>query len=137
MVRLHSRVVLVVDDEVFARLLAVQIFLDQGCTVLEAENAEEALDVLDRNDDVALLFTDINMPGAMDGLQLIGRVGQEWPHIQCVATSGRVDPRLCTLPGGARFLPKPYTAHHLLEAITPTESRPPAGDACPPHSAAA
>src|SRR4028119_2060838 len=79
-----SKVVLVVDDEVFARLLAVQIFLDQGFTVLEAENAEEALDVLDRNDDVCLLFTDISMPGGLDGLQLIERVRQDWPHISCI-----------------------------------------------------
>ena len=111
------RVVLVVDDEVFARLLAVQIFLDQGFTVLEAEDAEEALDVLDRNDDVGLLFTDVSMPGALDGLQLIERVRQDWPHISCIATSGRVDPRQCKLPGATSFLPKPYTAYHLMEAI--------------------
>ena len=119
-----SKVVLVVDDEVFARLLAVQIFLDQGFTVLEAENAEEALDVLDRNDDVCLLFTDISMPGGLDGLQLIERVRQDWPHISCIATSGRVDPRLCNLPGTAGFIPKPYTAHHLMQAIRPPEGSP-------------
>ncbi|HZG44792.1 MAG TPA: response regulator [Allosphingosinicella sp.] len=128
-----SRVVLVVDDEVFARLLAVQIFLDQGFTVLEAQDAEEALDVLDRNDDVSLLFTDVSMPGAMDGLQLIEHVGEEWPHIRCIATSGRVDPRLCTLAGGARFLPKPYTAFHLMEAIRQSES----GEPHRQHAAAA
>jgi CheY-like chemotaxis protein len=118
----HSKVVLVVDDEVFARLLAVQIFLDQGYTVLEAQDAQEALDVLDRNDDVVLLFTDVSMPGPMDGLQLIERVGEEWPHISCIATSGQVDPHLCALPGAVRFLPKPYTAYHLMEAIRQPES---------------
>jgi DNA-binding NtrC family response regulator len=119
-----SRVVLVVDDEVFARLLAVQIFLDQGFTVLEAEDAEGALDALDRNDDVGLLFTDVSMPGALDGLQLIERVTEASPHIRCIATSGQVDPRRCTLPPAARFVPKPYTAYHLMEAIRQSESDP-------------
>lgn len=133
----RSKVVLVVDDEVFARLLAVQIFLDQDYTVLEAEDAEEALNVLDRNDDVGLIFTDVSMPGAMDGLQLIARVGEEWPHIRCIATSGRVDPRLGTLPGGARFLPKPYTAYHLMEAIRHSPSGPPPSQSRQQHAGAA
>lgn len=111
------KVVLVVDDEVFARLLAAQIFLDQGFTVLEADDAEDALTVLDRNDDVGLLFTDISMPGDMDGLRLIERVHQERPQIRCIATSGRLDPRLAALPSSTPFLPKPYTAHALMEAI--------------------
>jgi CheY-like chemotaxis protein len=89
--------------------------------VLEAQDAQEALDVLDRNDDVVLLFTDVSMPGPMDGLQLIERVAEEWPQIRCIATSGQVDPRQGNLPGAARFLPKPYTAHHLMEAIRQPE----------------
>lgn len=111
------KVVLVVDDEVFARLLAVQIFLDQGFTVLEAEDAGQALEVLDRNDDVGLLFTDISMPGDMDGLRLIEQVRQQRPQIRCIATSGRVDPTLAFIPGTFRFLAKPYTAFTLMTAI--------------------
>lgn len=114
---LSGKVVLVVDDEVFARLFAAQIFLDEGFVVLEAESAEEGLRVLERNDDVDLLFTDISMPGDMDGLQLIERVGQERPSMTMIATSGRVDPRRSGLGGRSRFLPKPYTAHALMEAI--------------------
>jgi CheY-like chemotaxis protein len=111
------KVVLVVDDEVFARLLAVQIFLDQGFTVLEAEDAGQAIEVLDRNDDIGLLFTDISMPGDMDGLRLIDHVRDQRPQIRCIATSGRVDPNLAACPGTARFLAKPYTAFTLMEAI--------------------
>lgn len=118
------KVVLVVDDEVFARLLAAQIFLDQGFTVLEAEDAAEALDVLDRNDDVGLLFTDISMPGDMDGLNLIDQVRQERPQVRCIATSGRVDPTLSSLGGTVRFLPKPYTAYTLMDVIQRPEDRP-------------
>ena len=111
------KVVLVVDDEVFARLLAVQIFLDQGYTVLEAEDAQTAMAVLDRNDDVGILFTDISMPGDMDGLRLIDQVRQEQPQIRCIATSGRLDPRLDNLPGAVSFLAKPYTAFALMEVV--------------------
>ena len=113
----NPRIVLVVDDEVFARLFAVQIFLDQGFTVLEAADAEEGLDMLDANDDVGLLFTDISMPGAMDGLALIEQVRRERPDIAFVATSGRVVPPRDVLPNSARFLPKPYTAHALMTMI--------------------
>jgi CheY-like chemotaxis protein len=110
-------VVLVVDDEVFARLFAVQIFLDEGFTVLEAADAEEGLEVLDGNDDVGLLFTDISMPGDMDGLGLVARVRSERPDVCLVATSGRVEPHVAELPQGGRFLAKPYTAHALMSTI--------------------
>src|SRR4051794_2677520 len=118
------RIVLVVDDEVFARLFAVQIFLDEGYTVLEAADAEEGLEVLEGNDDVGLLFTDISMPGEMDGLDLIAGVRAERPGLSFVATSGRVVPAEELLPLGARFLPKPYTAHALMTAIREVSSRP-------------
>lgn len=118
------RIVLVVDDEVFARLFAVQIFLDEGFTVLEAADAEEGLEVLENNDDVGLLFTDISMPGDMDGLGLISRVRAERPDLAFVATSGQVVPEDELLPLGAHFLPKPYTAHALMSAIREVSSRP-------------
>jgi CheY-like chemotaxis protein len=111
------KIVLVVDDEVFARLFAVQVFLDEGFTVLEAADAEEGLEVLEHNDDVGLLFTDISMPGEMDGLDLIARVREERPGLSFVATSGQVVPADEMLPHGARFLPKPYTAHALMTMI--------------------
>lgn len=119
--RVDYKVVLVVDDEVFARLLAVQIFLDQGFTVLEAEDADQAIDVLDRNDDVGLLFTDISMPGDMDGLGLIHVIQRQRPQIRCIATSGRVDPNLRAFPGTVAFLAKPFTAFNLMEAIQGSE----------------
>ncbi|MDB5692697.1 MAG: hypothetical protein JWO81_1760 [Alphaproteobacteria bacterium] len=112
----NANVVLVVDDEMFARLFAVQIFLDEGFTVLEAADAEEGLSVLERNEDVGLLFTDLNMPGALDGLQLAERVRQTRPDIALVATSGCMVPG-DALPSGSRFIPKPYTAYALMTAI--------------------
>src|SRR3954454_15859864 len=101
------KIVLVVDDEVFPRLFAVQIFLDEGFTVLEAADAEEGLEVLESNDDVGLLFTDISMPGEMAGLDLIAGVQAERPDLSFVAASGQVVPEEELLPLGACFLPKP------------------------------
>ena len=119
---LNYKVVLIVDDEIFARLLAAQIFLDQGYTVLEASDAAEAIQVLNRNDDVGLLFTDISMPGEMDGLGLIDFVRRERPQIRCVATSGRIDPTVHMCSKSVRFLPKPYTAFTLMEAMQGDQS---------------
>lgn len=113
----QKKVALVVDDEVFARLFALQILLDEGFTVLEAADAAEGLEVLDRNDDITLLFTDISMPGDLDGLTLAQRVRATHPCIGLLITSGRGQPPEEDIPPGGRFLPKPYTAHALMGAI--------------------
>ena len=121
------KVALVVDDEAFARLFAVQILLDQGYIVLEAADAEEGLDLLQTEHDVSVLFSDINMPGDLDGLDLIDRARSERPDITLVVTSGHAMPADHRLPEGACFLAKPYTAHALSEAIrcaAESESRP-------------
>jgi CheY-like chemotaxis protein len=117
-------VALVVDDEAFARLYAVQVLLDQGYFVLEAADAEEGLEVLDAQDDISLLFTDISMPGDLDGLDLVDRVRGIRPDIALVVTSGHSIPAGGRLPEGVRFLPKPYTAHALNEAIRSAAGRP-------------
>src|SRR6476469_2436834 len=83
-----ERVALVVDDEAFARLHAVQILLDQGFIVLEAADAGEALAMLDSEDDVSLVLTDISMPGPRDGLQFTEVVRKERPERQTVVASG-------------------------------------------------
>ena len=118
--RFDNKVVLVVDDEAFARLLAAQVFLDRGFIVLEASDAAEALDVLDANDDVSLLFTDISMPGELDGLDLIDHVRQTRSDIAIVVTSGLARPETSRIPSDAPFLPKPYMVHCLDEVITRT-----------------
>lgn len=118
-----SEVVLVVDDEPFARLFAVQVFLDDGYTVLEASDAAEALDVLDANDDVSLLFTDINMPGELDGLGLIECVHHSRPEIRIVATSGHAAPAAGRMPAHAAFSRKPYMVHTLSETIRQLAAR--------------
>ena len=119
----REKIALVVDDEVFARLFAIQVLLDEGFTVIEAENARQGLDMLDRNDDVAVVFTDVRMPGVMDGIGLSEWVRRNRPDVAVVLTSGQVDVEATQLPQNARFLPKPYTAHALITAIRETEPR--------------
>ncbi|HEX8669293.1 MAG TPA: response regulator [Allosphingosinicella sp.] len=112
-----SRVALVVDDESFARLFTVQILLDQGFMVLEAGDAGEALQLLAANDDVALVVTDISMPGEIDGLGLAAQVRLLHPDIPVIVASGRVFPIRPEADGRSCFLAKPYTATALVEAI--------------------
>lgn len=114
---LGSCVILVVDDEAFARLFAVQVFLDEGFTVLEASDAAEGLQMLDCNDDISLLFTDVSMPGDLDGLDLIRHVRAARPEIAVLVTSGHDLAAQDAGLDGAPFLPKPYTAHALMASI--------------------
>lgn len=98
-------------------MIAVDMLEDAGFLVLEASTADAAWTVLERDPRVDLLFTDIDMPGSMDGLALAGRVAKRWPHIGLVVTSGRFALRDADLPDDGRFLAKPYRRSQLLEAI--------------------
>ncbi|WP_264048518.1 response regulator [Methylobacterium flocculans] len=110
--------VLVVEDEGLVRLMAVDMLEDAGFTVIEASSADEAWTVLQsRSDDVGVLFTDIEMPGSMNGFALASRVAECWPHIRLVLTSGRCRPIACEVPDHGRFVPKPYLADQLLKAF--------------------
>ena len=82
--------VLVVEDEMVLRMRAVDIVEDAGFTAVEAVNADEALAVLEARSDISLLFSDIQMPGSMDGLKLAHAVHERWPSIKIILVSGRV-----------------------------------------------
>ncbi len=101
-------VVLVVEDEMLMRWHAVTIIEDAGFEVVEAANAVEALVMLEKRKDIGVIFTDIQMPGPIDGVKLAHMVRTRWPPIKIVATSGRFKLRDYELPDGGRFLPKPY-----------------------------
>lgn len=114
-------VVLIVEDEALLRMNAVDIVQEAGFDVLEACTADEAIDILESRDDICVVFTDIQIPGSMDGLKLARAVRGRWPPIQIIATSGRVKVSNDDLPEGGRFLPKPYTTRqvtHLLIELT-------------------
>jgi two-component system, response regulator PdtaR len=103
--------VLVAEDEEFIRELAVETLKDAGFQVLEAKHAEEALTHLRAQGTmIHLLFTDIHMPGGMDGLGLAQQTKKAWPAIAIILTSGRPAPAKSEIPNGSRFLSKPYDA---------------------------
>ena len=111
--------VLVVEDEPFVRMIAAEGLEDAGFEVIEAASADEALAILNTRNDVGVLFTDVNMPGSVDGVELARMVHQRWPDLRIIVTSGRDRP---AMPEDGRFVPKPYrpgqVAHVIEELIS-------------------
>jgi len=121
-----SRAVLVVEDEVLVRMLACDILKDGGYDALEAVSAQEALVLLEARPDIVLMFTDVDMPGEINGLGLARLVALKTPALPILITSGAgVAPQVDVPPNG-RFLKKPYTPSVLLE-IVQTMTQPSAG----------
>lgn len=104
----HRPVVLVVDDDPLLRMLARDVFEDEGFTVIEAGNGDAALGALEAHPDIGILFTDVDMPGGLDGLQLARLTHRAFPDIGVLVASGKAMPRANELPPGARFIRKPY-----------------------------
>jgi CheY-like chemotaxis protein len=102
-------VVLIVEDEFLLRMDAVDMIAGAGFEVVEAANADQAIEILEARRDITVVFTDIQMPGSMDGLRLVQAIRGRWPPIKIVATSGRANVAETDLPEGGRFLPKPYS----------------------------
>jgi CheY-like chemotaxis protein len=110
-------VVLLVEDEPLVRMCAADILEDEGFEVIEAATAPAALSILEKRDDVTAVFTDIEMPGGMNGLELAGIVHARWPHIALVVTSGRYRVGSDHLPGDGVFIGKPYAASAPVRII--------------------
>jgi CheY-like chemotaxis protein len=110
-------VILIVEDEELLRLHAADLLEEHGFRVVEARNADAALKVLESRDDVRLLFTDIQMPGALDGLDLAREVHQRWPHVLLVITSGQKKLTEAEIPDHGRLVAKPYRAADLLGQV--------------------
>ena len=113
----NSTVILLVEDEVLVRMLAADVLSEAGFTVLESTNAEEALTLLEARPDVQVLFTDVNMPGALDGLGLAQTVHEQSPGIGILIGSGRIRPAPGELSPGTRFIAKPYAPSALTDAV--------------------
>jgi len=101
-------VVLIVEDKPIIRMLAADVVEEAGFEVLEAENADEAVCILESRPDVRIVFTDIDMPGSMNGLKLAAAVRRRWPPIEIVLTSGHRSVSATELPERSVFFPKPY-----------------------------
>ena len=108
--------VLVVDDEPFIRMVAIDALEGEGMLVLEAGDAEEAVELLTRHPEVDLLFTDINMPG-LDGVKLAERAIKLRPQIRLIVSSGREYRTDQSLPDNGKFLPKPYGPGQLVDLV--------------------
>lgn len=99
-------IVLVVEDEGLIRVNAVQLVEDAGYTPLGASNAEEAIEILKRRDDIRVVFTDVNMCGTRSGVELAHLIRRDWPPIHLIVTSGLAVE--AALPIGTRVIRKPY-----------------------------
>jgi CheY-like chemotaxis protein len=112
-----SPVILIVEDEFLLRMDSAEMLESAGFEVIQAANADEAIAILTARSDVHVVFTDIQMPGSMDGLKLARFVRDRWPPIQIVATSGHVLVGDEDLPAGSVFLPKPYIGAEVVAAL--------------------
>ena len=110
-------IVLVVEDEMLVRLHGMDILEDAGFEVLEASNADEAIAILEKHDDVRVLFSDVDMPGSKDGLKLAQLVHERWPTIRLLLTSGNHQLQQATLPDSGKFVSKPWTPDGLIQKI--------------------
>src|ERR1700716_3079353 len=108
---------LVVADEMLLRMRAVDIVEDAGFTALEAVNADEAISILESRSDISLLFTDIQMPGSMDGLKLAHAVHRRWPLIKIILVSGQVKPSDTDKPTNSRFFEKPLEVKQMIAEL--------------------
>jgi len=109
--------VLVVEDEVLIRMSIADSIADSGFTVYEAANADQAIHLLETHSDIRILFTDIDMPGSMDGLRLAEAVRNRWPPVKIVITSGHVNIGADELAEDERFFAKPYDTDKVIRTL--------------------
>jgi CheY-like chemotaxis protein len=110
-------VVLVVEDEFLIRADAIAMIANGGFDVIEAANADEAITILESRNDITIVFTDVHMPGSMDGLKLAHAIRDRWPPVKLVVTSGQTVIPEDALPVGGRFLRKPYQPFEITSAL--------------------
>jgi two-component system, response regulator PdtaR len=110
-------VILIVEDELLIRMDSAEAIEYAGFEVIQAGSADEAIVILTVRPDIHVVFTDIQMPGSMDGLKLARFVRDRWPPIKIVATSGLLPVEEDDLPAGSIFLPKPYRGAEIVAAL--------------------
>jgi CheY-like chemotaxis protein len=109
--------VLVVEDESFIRMSALDMVADAGFEAIAASNADEAIRILESRNDIRAVFTDVHMPGTMDGLRLARVIRNRWPPVALIVTSGQTKVPETDLPTGGRFLQKPYQSAQIAAAL--------------------
>lgn len=109
--------VLVVEDEALIRMDMVGQLEDEGFRVFEAATADEAIVILQAEPAIRLMFTDIDMPGSMDGLKLAAAVRDRWPPVKIIVTSGHHIVDVADLPDGSVFFSKPYQHDAVMVSV--------------------
>ena len=115
--RSGTPVILVVEDEAIVRMMAVSVAENAGFEALWAATADEAIKILESRPDIRLVFTDVNMPGSMDGLRLAYAIRKRWPPVELIVTTGHRHIQSHELPDRGRFFAKPYNINALSQAF--------------------
>jgi len=115
--------ILVVEDEPLIRVGLVSLLEDWGHGAYSAGDASGAIAILEANQSIELVITDVDMPGSMDGIALANYVARRWPPVRLIVVSGKVAPADCDLPEGARFFSKPYHDQVMHSAIEEMRAR--------------
>ena len=118
--RVEMPTVLVVEDETLIRELVAEELEEAGYSVVVTNNADQAIAILEARQDIHLVFTDIDMPGSMDGLKLAAAVRDRWPPVHIIITTGKVRP--LEIPANALFIPKPYVGENVVAAMRTFEN---------------
>ena len=113
----RKQIILVVEDEPLLRMAAIDLVEEAGFEAVEAANATEAITILENRLDIRIVFTDIDMPGGMDGMKLAALIRDRWPPIEIVVTSGQLDRPGVALPERGLFFPKPYDVDEVIAAF--------------------
>ncbi|WP_283806101.1 response regulator [Bradyrhizobium sp. LTSP849] len=114
--QLKKPVVLVVEDDPLQMMIAGDLVEDALAPIF-AQNADEAIVMLEGRDDIRIVLTDVDMPGSMDGLRLAAIVRNRWPPIQLVVVSGHMLLEHAELPERSRFFNKPYAPDKMIGAL--------------------
>lgn len=109
--------VLIVEDDAMISMWVEDALIDAGYSVAVTSDADKAIAYLENDDDIDLVFTDIDMPGSMDGLRLAAVIRDRWPPVNLIIASGKHRPAKSDMPDHAIFLPKPYLHSDVVKAV--------------------
>ena len=109
--------VLVVEDDPILLMEAMDLVEDAGLTAYGARNADAAIGLLERHPDIRILFSDVEMPGTMDGLKLARAVRDRWPPVTIIMTSGRAKVTADDMPENGMFFAKPYPPTEIIQTL--------------------
>jgi two-component system, response regulator PdtaR len=115
---LNSAIILVVEDHPIIRMNALDLVTTAGFEGICAANSDEAIAILEDRPDIRLVFTDVEMPGTMDGLKLVHYIRGRWPKVHLIVASGTSIIAENQLPPGTKFFSKPYGEHSIVEVMT-------------------